>query len=94
MNVTPTIEFCVVPIEKLIDVAVVRSMLAVHTGVMSVQAQEGSESEVLYRALIEPKALAIWLLPGEMTGKIHEFSARVGGGYRMSLFYPSSEQEP
>jgi uncharacterized protein YndB with AHSA1/START domain len=27
-----------------------------------------------------------------MTGKIHEFDARVGGGYQMSLFYPSSEQ--
>jgi uncharacterized protein YndB with AHSA1/START domain len=27
-----------------------------------------------------------------MTGKVHEFDARVGGGYRMSLFYPSSEQ--
>jgi uncharacterized protein YndB with AHSA1/START domain len=26
-----------------------------------------------------------------MTGKVHEFDARVGGGYRMSLFYPSSE---
>ena len=23
-----------------------------------------------------------------MTGEIHEFDARVGGGYRMSLFYP------
>jgi len=27
-----------------------------------------------------------------MTGKIHEFDARVAGGYRMSLFYPPSEQ--
>jgi uncharacterized protein YndB with AHSA1/START domain len=27
-----------------------------------------------------------------MTGKIYEFDARVGGGYRMSPFYPSSEQ--
>jgi uncharacterized protein YndB with AHSA1/START domain len=27
-----------------------------------------------------------------MTGKVHEFDARVGGGYRMSLFYPSSGQ--
>ena len=27
-----------------------------------------------------------------MTGKVHEFDARVGGGYRMSLFYPASEQ--
>jgi uncharacterized protein YndB with AHSA1/START domain len=28
-----------------------------------------------------------------MTGTVHEFDARVGGGYRMSLFYPSSKQE-
>jgi uncharacterized protein YndB with AHSA1/START domain len=27
-----------------------------------------------------------------MTSKNHEFEARVGGGYRMSLFYPSSKQ--
>jgi uncharacterized protein YndB with AHSA1/START domain len=26
-----------------------------------------------------------------MTGEIHEFEARVGGGYRMSLFYPPGE---
>jgi len=26
-----------------------------------------------------------------MTGEIHEFDARVGGGYRMSLFYPTDE---
>src|SRR5258707_5506329 len=48
--------------------------------------------EALYRAFTDPAALAVWLAPGEMTGKIHEFDARVGGGYRMSLFYPSSEQ--
>lgn len=46
--------------------------------------------EVLYRAFTDPAALAVWLSPGEMTGKVHEFDARVGGGYRMSLFYPSS----
>lgn len=28
-----------------------------------------------------------------MTGKVHEFDGRVGGGYRMSLFYPESEPE-
>jgi uncharacterized protein YndB with AHSA1/START domain len=48
--------------------------------------------DALYRAFTDPAALAVWLAPGEMTGKIHEFDARVGGGYRMSLFYPSSEQ--
>ncbi len=26
-----------------------------------------------------------------MTGHIHAFDARVGGGYRMSLFYPPSD---
>jgi uncharacterized protein YndB with AHSA1/START domain len=48
--------------------------------------------EALYRAFTDPKALAVWLSPEGMTGKVHEFDGRVGGGYRMSLFYPSSEQ--
>jgi uncharacterized protein YndB with AHSA1/START domain len=48
--------------------------------------------DALYRAFTDPKALAVWLSPGEMTGKVHAFDGRVGGGYRMSLFYPSSEQ--
>ncbi|MDQ3044344.1 MAG: SRPBCC family protein [Chloroflexota bacterium] len=48
--------------------------------------------EALYRAFIDPDALAVWLSPGEMTGNVHEFDARVGGGYRMSLFYPPSGQ--
>jgi uncharacterized protein YndB with AHSA1/START domain len=48
--------------------------------------------EALYRAFTDPQALAAWLSPGEMTGKVHDFDARVGGGYRMSLFYPASEQ--
>ena len=49
--------------------------------------------EALYRAFTDPTALATWLAPGEMTARVHEFDARVGGGYRMSLFYPASEQE-
>jgi len=48
--------------------------------------------EELYGAFIDPAALVAWLPPGEMTGKIHEFDARVGGGYRMSLFYPPNER--
>jgi hypothetical protein len=34
---------------------------------------------------------AAWLIPGQMTGKIYEFDLCVGGGYRMSLFYLSSD---
>jgi uncharacterized protein YndB with AHSA1/START domain len=37
----------------------------------------------LYDAFMDPAALVAWLPPAEMTGKIHEFDARVGGGYRM-----------
>jgi uncharacterized protein YndB with AHSA1/START domain len=48
--------------------------------------------EVVYQAFIDPAALVVWLPPGEMTGKFYSFDARVGGGYRMSLFYPQSEQ--
>ena len=48
--------------------------------------------EALYRAFTDPAALAVWLAPDEMTAKVHEFDGRVGGGYQMSLFYPSSEQ--
>ena len=40
---------------------------------------------------LHPTALVDWLPPAEMTGEIHEFDARVGGGYRMSLFYPPDE---
>jgi uncharacterized protein YndB with AHSA1/START domain len=46
----------------------------------------------LYAAFLDPTALVDWLPPAEMTGEIHEFDARVGGGYRMSLFYPPDER--
>ena len=48
--------------------------------------------EALYRAFTDPAALAVWLAPGDMTGEVHSFDHRVGGGYQMSLYYPSSEQ--
>ena len=48
--------------------------------------------EQLYEAFLDPVALIAWLPPAEMTGKIHAFDARVGGGYRMSLFYPENER--
>lgn len=47
--------------------------------------------EVIYRAFTDPGALAIWFAPGDMTGEVHSFDYRVGGGYQMSLYYPASE---
>jgi len=51
-----------------------------------------ASQEALYRAFIDPAALAVWLVPGDMTGEVHSFDDRVGGGYQMSLYYPSSEK--
>lgn len=47
--------------------------------------------EELYQAFVDPDVLVAWLPPADMTGRIHAFDARVGGGYRMSLFYPADE---
>jgi uncharacterized protein YndB with AHSA1/START domain len=46
--------------------------------------------ETLYHAFTDPAALGIWLAPGDMTGEVHSFDGRVGGGYQMSLYYPPS----
>jgi uncharacterized protein YndB with AHSA1/START domain len=48
--------------------------------------------EELYAAFLDPAALVDWLPPARMTGEIHEFDARVGGGYRISLCYPPDER--
>jgi uncharacterized protein YndB with AHSA1/START domain len=41
--------------------------------------------ERLYRAFLDPDAMAKWLPPHGFTGKVHEIDARVGGSYRMSF---------
>lgn len=46
----------------------------------------------VYAAFMDPAALLAWLPPGGMTGHMHDFDARAGGGYRMSLFYPQDEK--
>lgn len=39
----------------------------------------------IYRAFLDPAALAKWLPPHGFTCTVHELDARVGGGYRMSF---------
>lgn len=41
--------------------------------------------ERVYRAFLDPDAMAKWLPPNGFTGKVHELDARVGGSYRMSF---------
>jgi len=39
----------------------------------------------VYRAFIDPDAMAKWLPPNGFTGKVHQMDARVGGSYKMSF---------
>lgn len=45
----------------------------------------GAPPERVYRAFLEPDAMAKWLPPRGFTGKVHEIDARQGGGYQMSF---------
>ena len=46
-----------------------------------------SPADRVHAALIDPDALAAWLPPSGMTGRIESFDARPGGSYRMVLTY-------
>ncbi len=46
--------------------------------------------ERVYRAFLDPDAMAKWLPPHGFTGRVHSMDARVGGSYRMSFTNLSS----
>ena len=39
----------------------------------------------IYRAFLDPDAMAKWLPPNGFTGKVHQMDAKVGGAYKMSF---------
>ncbi len=41
----------------------------------------------VYRALLDARAVATWMVPNGMTSNVHEFDAREGGSFRISLTY-------
>jgi uncharacterized protein YndB with AHSA1/START domain len=41
--------------------------------------------ERVYRAFLDPDAMAKWLPPHGFTGKVHHVDARLGGAYKMSF---------
>jgi uncharacterized protein YndB with AHSA1/START domain len=49
-------------------------------------------AERVYRAFLDPDALAKWLPPHGFTCKVHHLDAKVGGSYRMSFTNFSSGQ--
>ena len=42
---------------------------------------------VVYRALLDPVAVASWMVPDGMSGHVHHFDAREGGTFRVTLTY-------
>ena len=41
--------------------------------------------EKVFRAFLDPDAMAKWLPPNGFTGKVHHLDAKVGGTYKMSF---------
>ena len=41
----------------------------------------------VYRALLDARAVATWMVPKGMTSHVHVFDAREGGSFRISLTY-------
>ena len=59
--------------------------MADKTGTVRLHRVLRAPPERVYKAFLDPSALERWLPPYGFTGKIHEMSARVDGGYRMSF---------
>jgi len=41
----------------------------------------------VYRVLLDPRAVATWMVPTGMTSHVHAFDPREGGSFRISLTY-------
>ena len=51
-----------------------------------------SPAEV-YRLLLDASSIVRWRVPDGMTGQIHEYDAREGGRFRISLTYSAADQQ-
>lgn len=55
------------------------------TGTVRLHRVLRTKPERLYRAFLDPDAMAKWLPPHGFTGRVHHMDAKVGGSYRMSF---------
>lgn len=54
---------------------------------MQVSQHVNASRSAVYRALLDAEAIAKWRVPSGMTSHVHEFDAREGGSFRVSLTY-------
>ena len=59
--------------------------MSASTGTVRLHRVLKAPAERVYKAFLNPDAMAKWLPPHGFTGKVHQIDARVGGGYRMSF---------
>jgi uncharacterized protein YndB with AHSA1/START domain len=52
-----------------------------------VSCQVSAPRSAVYRALLDAGAIAKWRVPAGMSSRVHEFDAREGGSFRVSLTY-------
>lgn len=57
------------------------------TSVTRLRQHVNAPREAVYRALLDAHAVATWMVPDGMTSQVHEFEAREGGPFRISLTY-------
>ncbi|HEY5804253.1 MAG TPA: SRPBCC family protein [Lysobacter sp.] len=55
------------------------------TGTVRLHRVLKAPADRVYRAFLDPDAMAKWLPPHGFTGKVHQMDAKVGGSYRMSF---------
>lgn len=55
------------------------------TGTVTLHRVLRAPADRIYKAFLDPDAMAKWLPPHGFTGKVHEMDARVGGRYKMSF---------
>ena len=55
------------------------------TGTVRLHRVLKAPAERVYKAFLDPDAMAKWLPPNGFTGRVHQMDAKVGGKYRMSF---------
>jgi len=55
------------------------------TGTVKLHRVLRSTPDKVYRAFLDPDAMAKWLPPHGFTGRVHHLDAKVGGTYKMSF---------
>lgn len=59
---------------------------------MQVSRHVKASRSTVYRALLDPDAIAAWRVPDGMSSQVHEFDPREGGYFRVSLTYDAPDR--